>query len=279
MTTLTSLDPQIGAIKSYEFGQSRKPLDRVAKIVLDAVGTPRQQAVAYQLAGLLNSDATLECKRFACRQLAVIGTESQLDDLAPFLRDDDLSDMARYALQPIESDAVDRALLDALDKTDSDSIAIGIATTLGARGTERAVSPLKKLAASGKENVARAAIAALGRVGTKGAARALASVKGQVPHGLRNDVSEAQLRIAATLLAAGDADRAEAIYEELVAAEEPDAVRKAAFLGLVKSGGIEDPEAWRARLDNDPMLREAAAGYLHKVADRYETLAEQQTAR
>ena len=271
----------LDAIKGYEFGQSRKPLDAVAALVVAAVDTPQQQTLANELVSILKGNATLECKRFVCRQLAVVGTEEQVDAVAPFLLDKDLSDMARYALQPIAGAEVDAALLDALKSADgSKAIQIGLVESLGARGTARAVSPLRKLILAGDEDVARAAIVSLGRIGTSRAGRALASAKGKVAPALKDDVSQAQLIIAGNCLASGKRDRAGDMYEALVTPEESDAVRKAAFIGLARSGGLnEDNDAWRARLDRDPALREAAAGYLHGVADRYDTLAEQQTAR
>src|SRR5690606_21289425 len=199
MMTTSSARPEIAAIQSYEFGQSRKPLDAVAKLVVGAVGTPNQQQLAHEMAALLSSGATLEAKRFACRQLAVIATEAQTAAIAPYLLDEDLSDMARYALQPVAGDAVDRALIDALAKANDDQ-ATCIATTLGARRTDRAVASLKKRAASGNAAVARAAIAALGRIGTPRAARALTSLNDHVAAERKYDVANALLLAASTLV-------------------------------------------------------------------------------
>lgn len=271
----------LDAIASYEFGQSRVALKQVEAMVVAAVDTPQQYALANDLVALLASDATLECKRFVLRQLAMIATDAQVGALASYLLDRDLSDMARYALQPIADDSVDRALLDALGSRDvPTTIQVGLITSLGARGTARAVRTLNAHAKSDDPAVARAAFAALGRIGTPRAARALASVKSRVAEDLRGDVSHAQLAAADAMFTTGRADRARTVYEALVAREEPDAVRKAAFIGLVNSGGLDDaPETWRARLDQDPILREAAAGYLHRAAARYATMAEQQTAR
>jgi hypothetical protein len=270
------------AIKSYRFGQSRQPLDAVAAIVVAAVGTAHQQEVAGQLTTVLNSNATLDCKRFACRQLAIIGTPAQIDAVAPFLLDETLADMARYALQPIEGAAMDKALLAALKNAPQTpaTLRIGLITTLGARGAEPAIRPLGAFAAGNDPQVARAAIAAMARIGGVKGARALESARNKVRPELQPEVSEALLAVAGALLANGAPDRAARIYNQLAVPQQPDAVRAAAFIGLAKSGGLDaDAAEWHARLAQDPTLRKAAAGYLHEVAAHYTRVAERQLAR
>jgi HEAT repeat protein len=224
----------------------------------------------------------LECKRFACRQLAVIGTAQNVEDISEYLVNPDLSDMARYAIQPIADASVDRALIESLSEApaDSDTMIAGLISSLGARGSQKAIPALRKRAMSENATIAEAAIAALGRVGGPKAARALASLKGSATPELAAAVSHAQLAVADGLLAAGQRDRAAAIYESLVDSAEPDSIRAAAFVGVAKSGGLEGSgEAWRKRIDEDPVLREASAGYLHKVAAQYQHTAEEQASK
>ena len=69
-----------------------------------------------ELLAVLRSDATLQEKSAACRQLARIATKEAVPTLAALLGDEKLSHMARYALEPIRDPSVDDALRDALGK-------------------------------------------------------------------------------------------------------------------------------------------------------------------
>ena len=69
-----------------------------------------------ELLAVLRSDATLQEKSAACRQLARIATKESVPTLASMLGDEKLSHMARYALEPIRDPSVDDALRDALGK-------------------------------------------------------------------------------------------------------------------------------------------------------------------
>ncbi len=111
------LDAALKPIATYKFGDSREALS-VANDLLrkaDNAGGEEQKAAEAKLLALLSSNPTPDCVDFICRQLAMIGSEASVPVLAPMLvKDEQSADWARYALEGISGEAVDKALLDAL---------------------------------------------------------------------------------------------------------------------------------------------------------------------
>lgn len=155
------------AIADYQFGDSREDLNVVEDMVKQSIATrdeAAQQRLAAHLAAMLDSDTvTLDAKDFISRQLWLIGSEDDVDAIAPLLYDPATANMARYALENIPGRAVNRALLDALDET-SGEVQAGIIGTLAARGVRRAVPHFRDLATDPDPVVAQTATDALARL-------------------------------------------------------------------------------------------------------------------
>jgi hypothetical protein len=149
----------------YKFGQDREPLTEVEGIVQRAqFQTADRQLVASLLAEQLrNVLPSNEAKRFFCRQLAIIGTPNEVPDLIMAVRDPKLSDMARYALEPMEDRGVDEVLLGTLP-TVGPEIQVGIINTLAVRKSYVALDTLRELRKSPDPAVAAAASHAVGRI-------------------------------------------------------------------------------------------------------------------
>jgi len=147
------------------------------------------------LIAVLESDASWAAKYDACTGLRRVGTAKSVPALAALLTDDKLSHMARYALEAMPCSEAGKALRDALSRTSGLS-RIGVVTSIGARRDPKAVSLLLPLVADSDVELAQTAAAALGRIGTAGAAQGLSSLRGTVP-------SEVELSLAEGLLAAG----------------------------------------------------------------------------
>ena len=157
----------LAAMQTYEYGDSREPLTAVQDMVRDAANGPDGgKALAAELGALLgNRGTTHDAKQFICRQLWIIGTESEVADLAPLLTNPDTSDMARYALEGIPGAAADEALIAALPRT-SGATKAGIISTLGNRRAGTARDALQPLATDADPIVAAAAISALDKLGS-----------------------------------------------------------------------------------------------------------------
>ena len=225
-------DEATAKLKIYRFGQMDDVLNAIADLGRQAADDPNLQAeLAAGLGEVLASDAAYDAKQFACRQLALIGTEQQVPVLAKMLVDEETSQMARYALIHIPGEAVDRALLAALDKTEGRN-QLGVINTLGRRRYVAAVEPLAELVRYEPAEVATEAARALGRIGTAEAAEVLSRALASRSEADRDTVADAYLVCAAHLLAAGDENRAAFMYRRILDSDLPGHLRGAALKGL-----------------------------------------------
>ena len=85
-----------------------------------------------RLVKVLKSNAPLKDKMDACRLLSIVGTKDAVAPLAALLGDQQLSHMARYALEPIDDPAVDDALRAALGRVSGRPL-IGVIGSIGVR--------------------------------------------------------------------------------------------------------------------------------------------------
>ncbi len=210
------------------------------------------------LVAVLKSDAPLDQKVDACRNLARVGDAKVVPAIAPLLLDDKLSHMVRYAIEPINDPSVDAALRDALGKT-SGRIQIGIINSLGVRRDGAAVGALTKLLAGDDADVAAAAADALARIASPEAATALQSVKLPQPV-----AAEASLVLARRLCELKQCAKAAEIYARLQAEEQPANIRHAAFMGLLDAQKDKAPERIIEALAGECSVKRAAAA--QKVA-------------
>ena len=65
---------------------------------------------------VLQSSADRKAKADACRELAIVGGKAAVKPLASLLPDEQLSHMARYALETIPDSSVDKALREAASR-------------------------------------------------------------------------------------------------------------------------------------------------------------------
>ena len=235
-----SLEELLPEVAKYEYGRSRQPLTELEDLIRSASDSPKRlKQIEKSLLKFLRSDATPAAKQFICRKLSIIGTKESVPALAAMLTEKatssiEPSDMARYALERIPGAAVDKALRDALGKT-SGRVKVGIINSLGERGDGKAVKQLGKLLANSDKEVAEAAIAALGKIGGRKAAGALAKAKSKVGPQLHPAWADAYLKCADKFSAKGSKKSAIKIYKQLYVPDEPAAVRVAAFRGMVNA--------------------------------------------
>ena len=186
------------------------------------------------LVTVLQSDAALEKKAEACRQLAVVGDASAVPVLAGMLADAELAHMARYALEPIPAPAVDAALRSALSKLSGNPL-IGAIGSIGVRRDPEAVSVLVPLLKHVDPAVSAAAAAALGQIATQPAVKALADLRKTAAGPLRGAAADASLVAARRLLEQDKHAAAAAIYGELQGKGQPGHIALAVFCGLLEA--------------------------------------------
>lgn len=213
------------------------------------------------IATLTSPDASRKDKADACRQLSIIGTKAAIAPLASLLGDPEMSHMARYALEPIDDPAVNRAFRDALGKLSGKPL-IGVIASIGVRRDAEAIEPLTKMLMDGQAGplAMAAAVRTLGLIGTVGAAQVLTvSLDHAPPEGML-DVYEGLFRCAERLAAEGHGEEAAAIYARLRQVKEPHQVRAGALRGaILMRRGRERAALIREYLRSDDYVLFAAA--------------------
>ncbi|MDR1496793.1 MAG: hypothetical protein LBS59_00030 [Puniceicoccales bacterium] len=108
-------NPWIEVLK-LRHGEDRSFAHVIESKVLTAVPAEFPELEKRLIAILKNKNASLLAKEFACRMLALIGSEACVPVVAPLLSNKQLAHFARMALAPISGKKVDTALREALPK-------------------------------------------------------------------------------------------------------------------------------------------------------------------
>lgn len=179
-------------------------------------------------------------KAEACRKLRLVGTSKSVPVVAELLRDERLSQAARYALEGMQTPKAGEAMRAALEAA-SGQIKVGLLDSLGWRAERASVPPITALLSDGDPAIAKAAATALGRIGGGEARDALAGTLPTIAPAIRPFVVEGLLGCAARALAENDAGAAERIYSSLFVPTEDEQTRLSAYGGLIrcaKDGGF-----------------------------------------
>lgn len=235
-----SLPPVFQEALQYRRGDSRASLNTIKSMVHDyGLDPDSHPGLLQNLAALLKGNATYECRLFACRQLASIGTADQTIDLIVLLGDPRTQDIGRYALESIPGEQVDEALIDALEYSTGDTL-LGLMTTLGHRGAAGAVSALEQRLASSHDRVVQVAAYTLGCIATEDAAEALNQALQKARGEMAGCIADAYLSCADAMLEKGANDQAAAVYQQVFESGLSPAVRAAALYGFART---EDEQA------------------------------------
>ena len=228
-------------IAAYEYGQSLAPLVELDEYLRTRLSRGQDLAhIEIALLAFLATDATLDAKKFVCKKLSLVGTEVSVPVLAPLLRAPVLADiarygldadMARYALERIPDESAARALRDALGELEG-AHRIGVIASLGVRRDSSAVKLLAPLLEDASPEVAAAAIAALGRIGTQQAFACLNDAQRTIDGALRPLLIDALLQCTENFASMGRRSSVFGIYRRLFEEEESAPVRIAALRGM-----------------------------------------------
>ncbi|HIL56207.1 MAG TPA: hypothetical protein EYG40_14370 [Verrucomicrobia bacterium] len=227
------LDQALESLKIYEWGVDPKAVKSIQDAVVASHGdAAARKKLESTLADVLSTDVPRAAKDIVCRALKTIGTAHSVPAVAKLLHDEELSHMARHALQTNDAPEAVKALVGAIDKA-SKKIKIGIISSLGARGTGVPVAPLAKTLTDKDAEISTAGALALGAIGSTDAAKALGSAK--VNDTNRIAVCDAMLHCAENMLAHGKKADAKAIYGTVLKIGPTKAAKIAADLGVKAS--------------------------------------------
>jgi HEAT repeat protein len=196
----------------------------------------------------------------ACRGLALIGTKQSVPALAALLGDEELSHMARYALEPIKDPAVDVAFRDALGTLKGRPL-IGVIGSVGVRRDAEAVRLLASILAKHEAgpDVTSAAVRALGSIGNEAAAEVLQTALAHAPKESQLPVAEGLFRCAELLAAEGKADISVDLYDALLEAGGAHQVRAGALRGAILARGSDGVALLAKYLKSDDYIMFSAA--------------------
>jgi HEAT repeat protein len=201
-----------------------------------AVAADNPQDKERQLIAVLQSDAPPQEKAITCKKLAVYGGAAAVPALAPLLTDKDLCSWARIALEAIPGPEAGEALRAALDKVQG-RLLVGVINSIGYRRDAQALGRLTQKLSDADVDVAAAAAAALGRIGSAPAAAALVPMLASAPAVARAGAAEGCILCAERFLAEGRAGEAVRIYDAVRQAEVPKQKRVEAMRGAILARG------------------------------------------
>ena len=251
----------------YDFGGCDAALTNIETQVRLAAPDQRAALEDKLLGVLASGEATFPAKQYACRMLKLIGTDKSVPALAKLLTDEKLAHAARYALEALPGKAAGAALRDAF-ATSSGRVRIGLIGALGARRDGKAVAALAKLTGDTDAMTACAACTALGRIGNKDAAAALAAACNWTG-AVEIARATASLTCATCLAQEGEAKAAQKIFTALLDEKQAKQVRVGAFLGLVRLGPQKElPRVLAALKGDDPVLGQAVVPALLALAPK-----------
>jgi HEAT repeat protein len=227
---------------------------------LSAQTVPAQADEDKLIAVIKSADATRKEKVDACRGLALIGTKKAVAPLAALLGDEELSHMARYALEPIKDPSVDEALRDALGKVKGMQL-VGVIGSIGVRRDAQAVQPLLGILMQNETSgeAKCAALRALGQIGTTEAAQVLKVSLSQAPPEGLPDVYEGLFRCAERFASEGNSDAAIDIYDTLLAQNASHQVCAGALRGAILTRGKDGLSLLQKNLQSEDYIMFSAA--------------------
>jgi HEAT repeat protein len=224
------LDQAFEALKTYKWGIDPKAIKAIQDTIVATHGdAAARKDLESKLAAVLATDVPRAAKDSVCRFLKTIGTAHSVEALAKLLHDEELSHMARHALQTNDAPEAVKALVESMDKA-SKKIKIGIISSLGARGTGVPIAPLAKALADKDAEISSAGALALGAIGSEEAVKALAAAKATDANKIA--VCDAMFQCAENMLNHGKKSEAKAIYSTVLKIGPTKAAKMAADIGV-----------------------------------------------
>jgi len=204
------------------------------------------------IATLTSADTPKADKAITCKQIAVFGSAECVDAVAALLPDAELNSWARIALEAIEDPSAEKALLNALSKTEGLSL-VGVIHSLGVKRSTDAVEGLTKNLSDENELIAEASASSLGKIGGEDATAALRSALDEGRMSVRSAAAEGLIRCAEQSMAAGDDGASEAtkLYDLVLATELPNARIVEATRGAILARGKDGVELLVKSLESD----------------------------
>ncbi len=268
----------LGKIMGGKNRAAAKAAERALEVVAHYASRPgayaERMAVTAALIELAKKENAVKVRGKALRLLGSTAQNNAVPAIAALLRDKEVWETARWALERIPGKAPNMALLQALnqpprwEKSEILKFQEAIISTLGAKKSPEAVGPLMRFVQSDQQNIRIAAIEALGRIGGWDAARAiLKAARGR--SGREKAIAlDDYLRIADRLQKRRP-ETALLMYRNVLTEFKDEVPRSAALVGIGKMGGSRGLGTLLGALSEaSPRIKTAAADALTKMERR-----------
>lgn len=225
-------------------------------------------AAEGELIKALKVDHPRQVKADILNLLSFVGGDGAATAIAPLLKDPELAEDARLALQRIPDSAAGHALIAGLDNA-APEILPRIIDSLGQREDARAVGALAKYAESPDLTVSAAALNALARIGQPvGKLFDPATIVKTAPAEMER-FADAYLRFADRQEARNKTDQALAIYKAVLIQSQAEHHKCAAIFGIGRTGGTSELLTLFSAASNlSPTLRAAGKETLINLKDK-----------
>ncbi|MBI5092404.1 MAG: HEAT repeat domain-containing protein [Candidatus Hydrogenedentes bacterium] len=221
-----------------------------------AVSTPgreeEREAVTNDLMTLVAPSQSAEIKERGLRLLPLVIPEGHsVAPVAALLKDPELKEKARAALQESGTAVACKALVAALSKAGPD-FQCALLNSIGALHNEKSVSAVARYTKSKDAKVRAAAARALSWTGSAARAKSVETVYGNATPDTAFDAADAMIRLAdAAAVRRSDLQTANRIYQTVLKTGKDRTVRGAALVGMARHGDDAAAEAIVSALRGD----------------------------
>ena len=265
---MEKLEQMLETIAGYDYDSTRQWQQGFQDLMKLVYRDPDLRDEAEKMmTEFLRSDATKAGKQIICRELGIIGSEISVSVLSEMLSDPAMSETALMALGKIPGDAADRALRNALQLT-RNGTRIAVINAIAVRKDMQAVQQLEKICRDRDREMAGAAIAALGNLGSPACAGILEGLFRESDETLKWETADAWMKCADNLMQADETAMAHHIYSTVYDAGPPLPLKNAALRGMFLTSG-EDPCDFIARhlKSEDPGFHREVIGLIALIRD------------
>lgn len=232
------LESSMQQMRTYHYNQGGIDLPKIELQVGIATKNPLRPKVEQILIDALKEAKTNDAKQFLCRQLRTIGTGKCVPQLESMLTDNEISHMARYALGRIQDQKAGAAIHRAIART-SGKLKVGMINSIVDSNYLPALPDIAKLVNSGDDQVAVAAVKALGYFGGSDSVSTLSKLRRSANKDMKLEIDAAMLNCAEKFIADGQKRDARKIYKEFYSAKHPEQLRIAGLKGIMMVDGDE----------------------------------------
>lgn len=229
------IDAMLADIARTDWGGDRAVLIAFSDTLRSFHGSPEKLAgIQNKMTRILLSPAPPAAKQYICQELGIMGDGKAIPALTALAKDSACFDMALSAIERIPGQEAEKSLLKLLSGKKG-RMRVGIVNALGNRQTPGAIPSLKKLVPGEDPEAAVAAVTALGKIADDASVQVLRKIFDSAQEPLRSYTAEALLRCADRRLEAGRMEEAADLYRIFTGGKEPDPLRTAATIGLLRS--------------------------------------------